>query len=268
MGNSTPNGNNLYVGRGKVYVDLWVNGVASGNWRFLGNVEKVEGTYSVTTIEKKSSMDGSSGLLKQAIIGSEAEIAMTLSEWTKENIALAILGTASTWTQTSGTATAAALGALKKGYALDTGKKKIVVTAVTKTSGSVVLAAATSMGGVGDYFVDSDAGLIYIFDTTATAGLADADVLTWTGTYPSIASAAMVTALSAGQNTVSVKYVPASDQVSGPRYLVDIPKWLPTPDGALALLTDEFGQLNLKGKVMKDTSQATGQEFWTMRSLA
>lgn len=267
MGNSTPNGNNLYVGRGKVYVDLWSAGAPSGNWRFLGNVERIEGTFSISTIEKKSSMDGSSSLLKQAVIGSEAEVSMTLSEWTKENIALALLGSVSTWTQSSGTATANALGNLKKGYALDTGKKKITVTNVVKTSGSVTLVAATSMGGTGDYFVDSDAGLIYIFDTTATAGLVDGDALTWSGSYPSIASAEMVTALSAGMNTVSVKYVPASDQVSGPRNLVDIPQWIPNPDGTLALLTDEFGTLNLKGKVLKDVTKPVGQEFWVMRKL-
>lgn len=265
MPNSTPSGNNLYVGAGKVYVDLWVNGAKSGNWRFLGNVEKIEGTPNVTTIEKKSSMEGARGTLKQAIVGAEADIALTLSEWTKENLALALLGSVSTYTQNSGTATDAALGNTKKGYALSTGKYKITVTAVKK--GATTLVAATSMGGTGDYFVDSDAGLIYILDTTTTAGLVDGDALTWSGTYPQITSEAMVTGLSAGMNTVSLKYVPAADQVSGPRYLVDVPQMNVNPDGVLALLTEEFGTINLKGKVLKDTTQSAGQEFWVMRKL-
>lgn len=265
MGNSTPSGNNLYVGAGKVYVDLWSGGAKSGNWRFLGNVESIEGTPSVSTISKKSSMDGSRATLKEAIVGSEADITLKLSEWTKENLSLALLGSVSTYTQNSGTATDTALGNTKKGYALSTGKYKITVTAVKK--GATVLVAATSMGGTGDYFVDSDAGLIYIFDTTTTGGLVDGDALTWSGSYPSITSQDMVTGLSAGQITVSLKYVPAADQVSGPRYLVDIPQMTINPDGPLALLTEEFGVISLKGKVLKDTTQATGQEYWVMRKL-
>lgn len=267
MPNSTPSGNNLYVGRGRVYVDLWANGAPSGNWRFLGNVEKVEGTFSVQTIEKKSSMDGASSLIKQAIVGSDAEISMTLSEFTKENVALGLIGTASTWTQSSGTATTQSIGNAKLGYAIDTGKKNITVTSVVKTTGSVTLQAASSMGGVGDYYVDTSAGLIYIFDTPATAGLADGDALAWSGSWPAIASKAMVTALSAGMNTVSVKYVPSETQTSGPRRMVDVPQWIPNPDGMMALLTDEFGTINLKGKVLRDSSKPAGQEYWTERYL-
>lgn len=265
MPNSTPSGNNLYVGAGKVYVDLWSNGAKSGYWRFLGNVESIEGTPSTTVIEKKSSMEGSRGILKQAVVGSDAEIAMKMSEWTPENVALALLGTVSTWSQSSSSPTDLALGNTKKGYAISTGKRKITVTNVKK--GATTLVAATSMGGTGDYFVDSDAGLIYILSTTTTAGLADGDALTWSGTVPAITSQQMVTALSAGQITVSLLFVPAADQVSGPRKEVFIPQLTINPDGALALLSEDFGVVSVKGKALKDTTQAAGQEFWVERYL-
>ena len=265
--NASISSNNLYVGRGKVYVDRWANGAPSGYYRFLGNVEKIDGAFSVSTIEKKSSMDGASSLIAQAIVGSEAEISMTWSEFSAANLADALLGTKSTWTQSSGTATAAVLGSAKLGYAIPTGKRKITVTSVVKTSGSVTLVAASSLGGVGDYWVDTDAGLIYIFDTPSTAGLVDGDALTWNGSYPAITASDMVTALSNGDVTMSVLYVPASDQVSGPRHEVRIPRWRPNADGNLSLISDEFGTITVKGKALKDSTQAAGQEFWTMRKL-
>lgn len=264
MANASGSGSNLYLGKGRVYADRWVDGSASGNWRYLGDVEKLSLSVTTSTIEKESSTEGAASLIAQDIVSTKAECAFTMNEFVPDNIAMAIMGSKSTWSQTLGTATDQALGNAKLGCGLSTGKRNITVTGVKK--GSTVLVAATNWGAAGDYYVDADAGIIFIFDTPATAGLADGDALTWSGSWPAVTSKSLVTAMT-GAITLSVMYVSATDQVRGPRQEVKIHKMSLSPEGAQEMIGKEYGQLQGKGGILKDSSQPAGQEYWVQRFL-
>lgn len=253
---STPDSNNLYLGAGEVWFNRFSSGAAT-QWRHLGNVTKFELTQSVETLEKKSAMSGARGLLKRVVTGTTSEIALTLDEFEPENVALSLLGTASAFSQTSGTATDTAItGTVKKGHWLDTGKLKIVVTALKK-SPSTALVLGT------DYEVDSDSGMVRILP--GSTAVADGDSLLWTGTYPSITST-QVQALANARIEGALRFRSASDSV-GPRYLVDVWNVSITPDGALALLGTEFGEIGLKATVQEDTSKTVGQRYFRVVTL-
>jgi len=249
---STPDSNNLYLGAGEVWFNRFSSGTTKTQWRHLGNVTKFELTQSVETLEKKSAMSGARGLLKRVVTGTTSEIALTLDEFDPENVALALLGTASAFSQTSGTATDTAItGTVKKGQWLDTGNLKITVTGVKKAP-STTLVLGT------DYEVDSDSGMIRILPGSST--VADGDSLLWSGSYPSITST-QVQALANARIEGALRFRSASDAV-GPRYLVDVWSVSIAPDGALALLGTEFGEIGLKATVQEDTSKPVGQRYF------
>lgn len=265
MPNIAGSGNNLLLGAGRVYTQRWANGSPTSEIVYAGDVEKLTLTTSVNTVEKEGSTTGVRGTLAQDVISVKTELAFTANEWTKDNRAKFALGTLATWSQTSGTATDTALGNVKLGAGLSTGKRKITVTAVKK--GAATLVAATSWGGVGDYFVDSDAGIIFFFDTPATAGLADGDAVTWSGSYADIASKTMISAMGAGVQTFSIIFVAAADQLRGPKQEVRIHKVSLTPDGAMDLISKDYSQLNFKAALLQDDSQPAGQQYYVIRDL-
>jgi len=202
-------------------------------------------------------MSGARGLLKRVVTSTTSEVALTLDEFDPENVALALLGSASAFSQSSGTATDSAIpGTVKKGQWLDTGKLKITVTGVKK-SPSTALVLGT------DYEVDSDSGMIRILPGSST--VADGDSLLWSGSYAAITST-QIQALANSRIEGALRFRSASDAV-GPRYLVDFWKVSIAPDGALALLTTEFGEITLKAAVQEDTSKSIGERYFRMVQL-
>jgi hypothetical protein len=164
-----------------------------------------------------------------------------------------------------GTATDTVLGTTKKGYGLATGKNRITVTAVKK--GATTLTNAGSATGTGDYWVESESGTIFILETTTTAGLVDTDALTWSGSYPAITGKPEVQGLTTGLISCSLKYVSAANQARGDRYEILIPQVQISGDGALALITREYGTIALKGVAIEDPTQPAGARFWRQRVL-
>lgn len=249
---STPDSRNIYVGAGKVYFNRFDTAGAMTQWRDLGEVSKLELTTSVDTIDKKSSRTGSRGLVARVVTGSAAELSMTMDEWDPENVAMALLGVTAAFSQTTGTATDQAIsGTTKKGYGLSTGKLKIVVTAVKVGATTLVLGT--------DYSVDSDAGIINILPGAGVA-VPDGSSITWSGSHPTITSV-QAQALAQGIIQGSLRFVSAADAY-GPRWMIDVWKVQITPDGAVSLLAEQYGELNVKGSVLQDSTKAADNQYF------
>jgi hypothetical protein len=246
---NTPDARNIYVGTGEVWFDRFdpSTGLSTG-YRHLGNVSKLEITPSVTTIEKKSSMNAARAILARAITETKMEVALTLDEFQKDNVALALLGESSAFTQSSATKTGAALGNAQLGKWLSTGFNKITVTDVKHSSTTYVENT--------DYQVDSDSGMIFIMPTGT---IVDGDALTWDGSVPAIASY-QVQGLSDGNIIGALRFRSSADAI-GPRKLIDIWSCAMSPDGALALIGDDFGEIGLKGEILPDSTKPAGQQF-------
>jgi hypothetical protein len=253
---STPSSDNLYLGAGELWINLYVNGVRT-LWRHLGNVDKFELNPSVTTLEKKSSMSGARGTYKEVVTGTALELALTLSEFAAENLALALLGDSKVFTQTIATVTDESLGTTnsKKGYALDTGKKKITVTGVKVGAVSAVLGT--------DYSVDSESGLITVLPTATV--IVDGSTVLWSGSAPAIAGT-QIQALSNVNVMAAIRFRSATD-ATGPRFDAEVYKTSLAPDAALSFLSDTWGEISLKGKVYEDTSKPAGERYFRLVPL-
>jgi hypothetical protein len=251
----TPSSANIYCGTGEVWFNRQnVDGTYAG-YRHLGNVSKLDITPTVAEIVKKSSMNATRAIIGRAVTETKMELAMTLSEFDKENVALALMGSTRVLAQALNAAVVGvALGISKAGSALDTGKLKIVVT-------DVKMGVTVYVVGM-DYTVDSDSGLITIVPGGA---IVDGSVLTWDGSYPAVNSFA-VDGLTEGRITGRLRYRSSVDNV-GPRMLLDAWNVSVSPDSALALLGDAFADIGLKGSVLPDSTRPIGQQFLTITEL-
>lgn len=256
---TAPSPENCLLGAGEVFFDRFdTNGNRTG-LRHFGNVEKLEVTPSVETLEKKSSMDGARGTYKKVTTNTSAEVALTLSEYDPHNVALALLGSAATYSQTlAATLTSQPINggaaiALGRWYFL--GKKAVTVTTVKQ-------GATTLVAGV-DYTVKTDVGLIYFPET----GAATAAITTWDGSCAAITNKMQIQMLDSPTIEGYLYYYPALNQAAGPRYEGEWWKVSIAPDGALALLSEEFATIGLKGTVMMDPTKPVGQRYGAVREL-
>lgn len=263
----TPDPKNLYLGAGSVYFDRFdANGVSTG-LRHLGNVDTFEITTTPETKEKKSAMDGAKATYAEVVVGNAAELSMVITEYTKENLALATTGQGAAYTQDANAAVVdQAVGPVAANVALDVwydfGVLTPTVTAVKQ--GATVLDEDA-------YEVDAEAGMIRLLSSYvgANKGVA-ATAITWSGSIPAILAAAnrwQVQGMAVGAVKGRLRYISAVNQSSGPRVMVDA--WLCglVPDGALGLITEDFGTFTMKGKVYADTSKAVGQRYYRVLGL-
>jgi len=261
----TPDANNLYIGAGDVYFDRFdVNGAATG-LRHLGNSEMLDLTPAVVTKEKLSSMDGTRGLYREIAVSASCELTVKIDEYAPENLALALLGTNATLTQTA--APALTDQPINGGVALaldvyyDLGYLNAAVTAVKQ--GATPLDPAA-------YTVQTETGMIKLNSKYAGANPATAAITTWSGSAPAIAATAnrsVIQALSTTSVLGRLRYIGAANQATGPRLLADFWRVQLNPDGSFPLISEDYGQFSLKGKVQLDLTKAVGARYFQLRTL-
>lgn len=257
-----PSSENLLLGAGNVYFDRFDSNNASTGLRHLGLVDSFGITHSVETVEKKNAMDGSKATYAEVVTGSAAELAAVLTEFTPENLALAMMGKDGLYTQTAeATVTDRAVGpaaaAVKLDVWYDMGCLNPTVSAVKQSSTPLNTSA---------YELNAEAGMIRLLSsyTGANKGV-EAAAITWSGSTPAIAAAdkkQLVYGLASGTIKGRLRYIAATNQTQGPRMMVDV--WICglTPDGELGFISDDFATFNLKGKVYADTSKPAGQQYY------
>ncbi|MBN2321296.1 MAG: hypothetical protein JXR49_19610 [Acidobacteria bacterium] len=264
---NTPDSNNLYLGAGSVFFDRFdVDGESRG-FRHLGNVDTLEISTSVELKEKKNAMDGTKATYAEVPVGSSAEVSMAITEFVKENLALAMMGQDSELLQTANASVtdqpvgpAAAKVELDKWYDLECFNP--TVSSVEQDTTTLDAQA---------YEVDAEAGMIRLLSSYTGADKAVAGVaIVWSGSIPEIAAGDnrwKVQAMTAGVIKGRLRYISAQNQSSGPRVMVDV--WIVglNPEGALGLITEDFGTFTLKGKVYADTSKPVGEQYYRMIDL-
>jgi len=229
-------GDNLRLGRGEVYFDRFTTAGVSTGERFLGNVTALALSTSDEVTDKYSSVEASSPLLKSVKIRRTVEVTLTMDEFKFENIALALSGTVGSASQTSGTAVTKQFVGTKQGrtYSLDAFNVSNVV---------VKVAAATKVLNT-DYRVDLNWGLIYIIEGGTIADAATVDV---TFDKPSITAYKKMVG---GDADIEGKLRYVSANAAGYNDMLVIPKVKITPEGETGFISDEFGSMTVKGKVL------------------
>lgn len=253
---STPNAENLSLGAGNVYFDRFDAAGKSTGFRHCGNVEQLNRSVTVETKEKKSSMSGARGILKSANVGSEAELSLLFNEYDSENLALAFLGTEAAFLQnaqasvTAGVINGGQAIVLDRWYSL--GALNVTVTDLKQ--GVTTLTVGT------DYEVNAEAGMVRVLST----GVGTAAVTTWDGSVPAIVAndgKRVIQGLAVGKIEGAIRFISATDQAAGPRFIADWWKVSITPDGDLPFISEDFGAFTLKAKVQIDSTKAAGEQY-------
>lgn len=234
------NGNNILLGRGKIYFDRFdTNGARTGEL-FLGNCPTFEITPSPEEIKKYSSADKAANLIASDVLRTSLALRIVGDEFSKDNLAMALFGDTSTLSQTGSTVTNEAISGVLQGRYYPLSKRQVSVVTVTGPSGTPVYVANT------DYKVDAVSGRIYIIEG---GGIADAANIEVDFTYATIALPTV-----RGMNQTSVKgYLRfIGDPARGPKYECEIWRASVRADGAIGFISDEYSTFTLTGDIESD----------------
>lgn len=237
------NGDNLLLGRGSVLLDRFNNGVATG-LRFLGNAEAVSRSMEDDTLEFRSSTQALRPIIKEVTRERTIEYLLTLNEYQMENLALALMGDLVASSLTAATDAEIEFAAVKQGHYYDLGRRSVTAVAVEDDT----TPTPVDFDVTDDYTVDAARGLLYI-----VPGGAITDGTNLVVTFNAAAGA--LQQLRGGIRTsIEGRFQFWSDNASGPNYRVEAHKVSITPEGELGLITDEFGNFQLRLKVLDDSA--------------
>jgi hypothetical protein len=270
MGITTPHPDNLTVGAGSFLFDRFTTAGARTGLRHVGNAESIEMTPQVERIEKRSSMSGARGILKQITTNRGLQIAIQMDEWDSKNVALALLGIEGAMVQAADASVTDE--PINGGVALELDTWYLLTVETTHELGVLNPTVSAIKQGMSTlaaekYELDLETGMVRLL----SAGGAVAGVTTWSGSVPAIVEAdghRIIQGLESPTIQGHGRYISASDQLSGPRYLYDFWKLEISADAALQLISAEFGSFTINATVLEDPTKPVGQRFFRAIQLA
>ena len=237
----SPNVANYSLGKGIVYFDrLDANGVSTGELD-LGNAPVFSLTPSSEVLAHYESRSGIKDKDREVETSIGYMFKITIDEYAKENILLALRGDTMGYTsQSDGTVAAEGLTAhLGRWVKLD--KRKLLTSGITiKNSGGTLTYAEGT-----DYEIDADVGRVMALSGGA---ISEGQVLLAAYTY----QAASYPTISAGIRTVEGKLRFVGDPTIGPAYEVEVWDVKLKCESEISLITDDWGKLEFSAEVLKD----------------
>ena len=250
------NGNNILLGRGKIYFDRFgATGARTGEL-FLGNCPTFEITPTSEEIKKYSSADKAADLIASDVLRTTLALKIVGDEFSKENLAMALFGDTATLAQTGATITNEAIADVLQGRYYALSKRQVSAVTVTGPSGTPTYVANT------DYKVDVVSGRIYIVEGGGIADLADIEV---DFTYATLALPTV-----RGMNQTSVKgYLRfIADPARGPKYECEIWRASIRADGAIGFISDEYASFTLTGDIESDAINHPNEPHYRLLKLS
>ena len=250
------NGNNILLGRGKIYFDRFDAAGARTGELFLGNCPTFEITPTSEDIKKYSSADKAADLIASDVLRTTLALRIVGDEFSKENLAMALFGDTSTLAQTGAAVTNEAISGVLQGRYYPLSKRQVSLVTVTGPSGTPVYVENT------DYKVDATTGRIYIVEG---GGIADGTDVEVDFTYATIALPTV-----RGMNQTSVKgflrFI--GDPARGPRYEVEIWRASVRADGAIGFISDEYASFTMTGDIESDAPNHPNEPHYRLIRLA
>lgn len=264
----TPDPRNLYLGAGEVFFDRFDAKGNSTGFRHVGLVDSIGLTTTVETKSKVNAMDGAKSTYDETTTGMTGELSMVMTEYTKENLALAFMGTESSFAQEAvAQVQDQAFGpsdptTLQLDIFYDLKCINPTVTSVKQ--------GATALNPDA-YEVNAETGMIRLLSSYTGEGKAvEGTAVTWSGTVPAITEEDgrfILQGMAEGSIHGRLRYISAKNQSRGQRFLVDVWNVSTNPDGELGLITDDYGTFTLKGTIKADMSRPLGQQYFQAISL-
>ena len=252
------NGNNLLIGRGKWYVDRHdVNDNRTG-YVFLGEADNSEITPSVTNKERYTTTRAANNKIASVPTQQKHTLAISAYEFTPANVALALLGTTSVFSQTAGLVTGEVLSSVvstKQGRVFKTAGRMISAPAVHATiSGSPV----TLVQGTDFDIEDATSGTLHVISTAAdTATLVTTD-------YTKAAITALPQVATGNSRVIIASLLFVGDPTSGPGFDCEIWRAQISPSGAVGFLSDDFTAMPLNMEILDDSLEHSDAPYYRL----
>lgn len=240
------NAANLFLGRGKLWADVWDDaGASSGGERYLGVASVWEPQAPADeTIEMRDYAVADAPLLDKIAMKRDMKMRAVLHEMTLENLRLALLGSIGARSQGSGTVADQDLTA-KLGYYVPLGKRKVSDVVIEPSAGGTAFTAGT------DYVADLTTGRIYFM--TAAEGGTITDNAELHVSYSYAADTARTLAAGAALKVEgSLRFV--GDPKRGQRYEMEVWHFQISPEGGIGFISDEYGNITLNFDVIGEST--------------
>ena len=229
-----------YVGKGKIWIDLLDSDGARTGERYLGNTPTFEITTSQEKLDHRSSATASAEKDASLVKSTDISLRIVLEEFVKENVALAVAGDHSTLSQTAGSAVAEAVTAVAQDRWYELAYRDVSSVVVTGSEGT------PTYDVYDDYKVDAVSGRIYIVAGGAITAGTELEI---DYDYGDLALDT-TRAVTDTDKTAFLRFV--SDPSEGKAKEIQIWKVVLRSDGALPLITEDWGQITLAGEVESD----------------
>jgi hypothetical protein len=254
-----PSSENLLVGKGQCFFNRFdANGVGTG-LRHLGNVDALEITTDDDVIEKYSNMSADAPLYKKVARRRNVGLRATMSEFSAYNAAIVLMGTLQETYSQAATAVV--------GEPLTTSAVKGAYYKFAKlgphTSITIKQAAATLVLNTDYEVTDPDLGIIHLLESSVTVTNGSTITADYTPTAYAAGEIVDIYGGEAGKVEGSLLFV--GDPTTGPRQIVEIWKVSFNPDGAIGLISDEFADVGVTGRVMADPAGHPGNKLYRSR---
>lgn len=252
------NSHNVLLGRGRLFFDRWSSSnVDTNGLAYLGDCSKLE----ISTSDEKASIydygQSTAPLLNEVVTKREVTVSMTLHEYTKENLALVLMGVEAGATQSSGSITGETLTtSVTKGKSYQTANRSISSVVVKKGASTLVLDT--------DYnIVDATLGIIHI--TTTGSTLTNGDTITVDYAKAAIASPGLDRVQGGMSSQILGRLVFIGDAAAGPSFDAEFWKVSISSDGVAGFITgSDFGSFDLKGTVLIDSTNHPTEAYYRM----
>jgi hypothetical protein len=245
-------GDNVLLGRGKIFFNRNDDSGDPTGLRFMGNCTLFEITTSDENKDIFSSAEASAPLLKRVNIRRTVELSIEFDEYTKENMALALMGDEDTQSSPSSTPVSGESHVVNTGRAYQLGTDTEPARDVT----SVTISGLTEDV---DYKVIADAGLIYIMTSAEGGSVTDGDTISVDYT-PSGSTYQTVKGGTAAKIEGALRFL--GDPATGQKWDVQVWDVQITPDSALGLISDDFASSKLKATVQADAVNHPGESLY------
>lgn len=249
-----------FLGQGKVLVGNRLPTGLPDILRWIGNASKFEISLEEDSIERNESYSGSRLPLRRATRSRKGTLSIVFDEFTKDNMALALLGAATAVAAGSaqvGVALAATVGnPAVVGSILALPSKNVSAVAIKDSTGSPkTLTAGTN------YTLDAFAGTIEIIDITTGGPYVMPLKADFT---PGAVNVVGAFKLATPELYVRMDGINTDD---GSRVICDLYRSRVSTTKNFGLITDDFADFELSGTVLADLTRATsstGGQFFSL----
>jgi len=237
---------NIILGKGELFFDRHsAAGVRQGYFH-LGNCQRFAVILNDDILSLNTSQDAAAGLLKRVTRSREVNVEISSNEFAIQNLAMALMGDAGTFAQTSSAITGEILTtSVVAGRWYKTANRNI--SGLVITQGTVTLALTT------DYLLhDSSAALIQ-FKVGGAAVTATPATAAYTR-----ASLSLDQILGATKTKIEGSLLFVPDPTTGPQFDVEIFRCSVSPGGEVGLISDEFGEYTFNMAALDDSAGSFG----------